>query len=212
MLQAVIAAPGLQGRFRVSGMITVACAVTGKDVIDAHEEARKQVALADTVILTKSDLPEADAKGLASRIASLNAVAGILDANAPDFALDLDDTGTSGIYGATDELAAYEHEHDHHHGHGHHDGHHHHDVNRHSDTIEAFTIVHAEPIAIATVGMFIDLAAFLDAARTAAHERASSGPSNTRIVPWSSTAPARCFTRRSCSTGGTAARRKPGWW
>src|SRR2546430_8664709 len=43
-------------RFRLDGVVTVVDAVNGAATLDAHVEAVKQVAVADRIVLTKTDL------------------------------------------------------------------------------------------------------------------------------------------------------------
>ena len=141
VLQAIIATPGLNERFHVASGVTVVCAATGLASLKGHEEARKQVALADRIVLTKTDIapPTGD---LRDRLAALNPLITPVDAQAEDFVLALDDAALTAA-----DVPAEEH--------GHH--HHHHDVNRHDASIEAFTLTHDRPIPAATVEMFIDL-------------------------------------------------------
>ena len=142
VLQAVIASPGVRERFHVASVVTVVCAATGLASIEGHEEARRQVALADRIVLAKTDIAPAPAE-LVARLAALNPLVTPVDAQAPGFALTLDDAALSGAQ-VPDEKP---------HGHGHH----HHDVNRHDAAIEAFTLKHDRPIPEATVEMFADL-------------------------------------------------------
>ena len=78
--------PVLKEYFRVAGVIATVDAVNGVASSDDHAEFAKQVAVADQVVVTKTDLASpATAADLAERIASINAVAPICDARAPDF-------------------------------------------------------------------------------------------------------------------------------
>ena len=56
VLQSVLAHPYLVQRFPISGVVTVVDAINGLGTLDAHPEAVKQVAVADRVVLTKTDL------------------------------------------------------------------------------------------------------------------------------------------------------------
>jgi len=63
-------------RYRLDTVITTVDAVNGSSTLDHHEEAVKQIAVADRLLLTKTDL--ADASGIASlseRLTSLNPAA-----------------------------------------------------------------------------------------------------------------------------------------
>ena len=140
VLQAVMATPGLNERFHVASVVTVVCAATGLASLDGHAEARKQAALADRIVLTKTDLaPASDA--LMERLTELNPLVAPVDARAHDFELVLDDAALTAADVPDD-------------AHGHH---HHHDVNRHDAAIEAFTLTHDAPIPARTVDMFADL-------------------------------------------------------
>ncbi|GAB4350753.1 MAG: GTP-binding protein [Oricola sp.] len=143
VLQAVIAAPAINERFHVAGVITVVCAATGLASLEDHEEARRQAALADRIVLTKTDLAEPPGE-LYEALAALNPLAAPADAGTADFLLTLldDSARTAAQVPAAD-------------AHGHH--HHHHDVNRHDAAIEAFTLTHDRPIPLASVEMFCDL-------------------------------------------------------
>jgi G3E family GTPase len=84
LLQAVMAHPLLVTRCPVEGVVTVVDAVNGSATLDRFEEGRRQVALADRIVLTKTDLAgEAAIEALRARIASLNPVAPIFPAGAP---------------------------------------------------------------------------------------------------------------------------------
>src|SRR5262245_44624077 len=50
--------PYLVMRYRLDGVVTVVDAVNGAATLDAHVEAVKQAAVADRLVLTKTELPE----------------------------------------------------------------------------------------------------------------------------------------------------------
>ncbi len=56
VLHTVMAHPYLMLRFRLDGVITVVDAVNGNATLDAHAEAVKQAAVADRLVLSKTDL------------------------------------------------------------------------------------------------------------------------------------------------------------
>ena len=60
ILQSVLQHPYLSKRFVISGIITLVDAVHGAQTLNAHAEARRQVALADALILTKSDIASSE--------------------------------------------------------------------------------------------------------------------------------------------------------
>ena len=56
VLHTLMLHPYLVMRFRLDGIITVVDAVNGAATLDAHPEAVKQAAVADRLVLTKTDL------------------------------------------------------------------------------------------------------------------------------------------------------------
>ena len=56
LLQTAMVHPYLVLRFRLDGVVTLIDAVNGQATLDAHEEAVKQAAFADRLVLTKTDL------------------------------------------------------------------------------------------------------------------------------------------------------------
>ncbi|WP_343526209.1 GTP-binding protein [Sphingomonas sp.] len=163
----------LRTLYRLDGVIATVDAVNGMATLDAQEEAIKQAAVADRILVTKTDLasPE-DRQALTERLRTLNPSAPLIvavnGAVSPDRLFD------AGLYNPETKsndvrrwlnAEAYEaphhHGHDHHEQHGHHeqDGHHghhhghdhgghhhHHDVNRHDDRIRATCLTFDEPL------------------------------------------------------------------
>ena len=58
VLQAFLSEPTLDGLFRVAGVVTLVDAVNWEATTEAHDEAVRQVALADRILITKLDLVE----------------------------------------------------------------------------------------------------------------------------------------------------------
>ncbi len=56
VLHTAMAHPYLVKRFRLDGVVTVVDAVNGEATLDAHPEAVKQAAVADRIVLSKTDL------------------------------------------------------------------------------------------------------------------------------------------------------------
>src|SRR4029453_16929378 len=87
VLQTAMAHPYLVLRYRLDGVITLVDAVNGAATLDAHLESVKQVAVADRIVLSKTDLVAAPENGPARapfppRLRALNPAAPILDAAA----------------------------------------------------------------------------------------------------------------------------------
>ncbi len=178
VLQSVMGNPVIAQSYRLDGVVTVVDAVNGLSTLANHEEALKQVAMADRLVISKVSLATPDAViSLKARLRDLNPRAPMMDGDLPEaakaelFHCGLYDPATKiadvGRW-LQDEVAA-EHDHAHaHDGHHHHDharcdhdhhahGHHHHDENRHGADIRSFSIVHDRPIDPMALEMFIDL-------------------------------------------------------
>ena len=81
VLQTAMAHPYLVKRFRLDGVVTVVDAVNGESTLDTYPEAVKQAAVADRIVLTKTDLANEDQRtGIIGRLHGLNPAAAILDA------------------------------------------------------------------------------------------------------------------------------------
>ncbi len=69
----------VRARFRLDGVVTTVDALFGMGQLDAHAEAVKQVAVADRLLLTKTDLaPAATTAALCERLAALNPAADVV--------------------------------------------------------------------------------------------------------------------------------------
>jgi len=80
VLHTVMAHPYLMLRFRVDGVVTLVDTVNGNATLDAHEEAVKQAAMADRLVLSKTDLLADDGfTELRARLKKLNPGAVLLD-------------------------------------------------------------------------------------------------------------------------------------
>jgi G3E family GTPase len=162
--------PYLVMRYRLDGVVTLVDAVNGEATLDAHPEAVKQAAMADRLVISKTDLVTEPGKldALRARLSALNPAAPILDASkgeaTPENLLEC------GLYDparkipdvkkwlkeeAYGELHGHHHGHDHGPDHGH--GHEQVDRNRHDDHIRAFALTHDAPIPAGTFHMFVDL-------------------------------------------------------
>jgi G3E family GTPase len=164
VLQTTMAHPYLVLRYRLDGVITVVDAINGAATLDAQMESVKQVAVADRIVLSKTDLAATSENGraraaLAARLRALNPAAPILDAAAgeatperllgcglfdpnrkiPDVARWL----AAEAYAASAQYGEHQH--------------HQHDVNRHDERIRAFSFASEAPIPAAMLEMFLDL-------------------------------------------------------
>src|SRR5471032_803446 len=81
VLHTAMAHPYLVMRYRLDGVVTVVDAVNGETTLNEHAEAVKQAAVADRIVLTKTDLATgAQRDGIVARLRALNPAATILDA------------------------------------------------------------------------------------------------------------------------------------
>jgi G3E family GTPase len=90
ILHAIVADPQLGARYRLAGMITLVDAVNGAETLMSFKEAARQIALADRLAITKSDLLEisdrsARLAALRESLAALNPGAPIFDIAAGEF-------------------------------------------------------------------------------------------------------------------------------
>jgi len=165
VLQTAMAHPYLVMRYRLDGVITVVDAVNGAATLDQHMESVKQVAVADRIVLTKTDLIDTSERrlgqeSLIARLRALNPAAPILDASAneatpqsllgcglydPDRKIsDVRRWLGAEAYAAQADHADHSHDHQH-------------DVNRHDDRIRAFAFATDAPIPTAMFEMFLEL-------------------------------------------------------
>ncbi|MBX5001841.1 CobW family GTP-binding protein [Rhizobium lentis] len=173
VMQAIMGNTVIATNFELDGVVTVVDAVNGLQTLDNHEEARKQAAVADRLIVSKTSMADATAE-LEQRLRALNPRAALMDADSikAGSAAVL----VNGLYDPATKIADVGrwlrdedgHEAHHHHGdHGHdhdHVGHEHHDhyqhardVNRHDASIRSFSIIEEKPIDPMALEMFIDL-------------------------------------------------------
>ena len=81
----LVADPVLRHAFAVGAIVTVVDAVNGARTLDSHEEALRQAASADRLVLSKTDLAEpAVTAALRARLAALNPVAPVTDLTLDD--------------------------------------------------------------------------------------------------------------------------------
>ncbi len=83
VLHSIMGHPVLMQALRLDGVLATVDAVNGMATLDNHEEAVKQAAMADRIIITKADMPEAQVglAALKARLQLLNPGADILEAS-----------------------------------------------------------------------------------------------------------------------------------
>jgi len=162
VLHTMMAHPYLLLRYRLDGVVTVVDAVNGEATLDAQEEAVKQAAVADRIVLTKTDIASAEQReGIVARLRALNPAAPILDAAKGEASADR--LLACGLYDPDRKipdvkrwLAAEAYADTTAHAHHHHD-HHHLDRNRHDEHIASFVLTADTAIPAGTLDMFLEL-------------------------------------------------------
>ena len=151
ILQALMTDPGVTKSLRLDGVIATVDAAAGEATLDRHMEAVKQVAVADRLLLTKTDLVEQhQCRAIERRLRALNPAAPVF--HTMDGEVDPHRLFDVGLYNPAtksldaqrwldDEIytSASQQEHA---GHGHQAA----DVNRHDSYINAVCMVVDEPI------------------------------------------------------------------
>ncbi|CCM77544.1 CobW family GTP-binding protein [Rhizobium mesoamericanum] len=165
VMQAIMGNPIIATNFELDGVVTVVDAVNGAQSLDNHDEAVKQAAVADRLILSKKTMASQEVlRTLEARLDALNPRAAVIDADSTEAG----QVGVlvNGLYDPASKIADVDrwlkdedahdahHHHDHHHGHDHQDPH---EVNRHDSSIRSFSIIDDTPIDPMALDMFIDL-------------------------------------------------------
>jgi G3E family GTPase len=151
ILTTLMTDPVAASAYRLDGIVTVVDAVNGLLNLDTQEEAVRQAAVADRIVITKADL--ADPAPLRDRLRSLNpgarvteAIQGVIDPSA---------ILNAGLFVAAGKIpdvagwldaAAFEDA-----------DHHHHDPNRHDARIGAFCLTFQEPLHWPALAMWLEM-------------------------------------------------------
>jgi len=147
ILQTLMTDLKIAGRLVLGGVITTVDAVNGSDTLDREEISVKQVALADRLVLTKSDLANGAQPELLGRLAGLNPGAPVLRAH--HGRVDPRRVFDSGVYDPCAksldaeawlaEEAAQEHSHD-----------------RHDADVTTYALVREQPIRAVALTLFLE--------------------------------------------------------
>ncbi|HJY51172.1 MAG TPA: GTP-binding protein, partial [Stellaceae bacterium] len=160
ILHTLMTDPIVAARYMLDGVVTTVDAVNGAGTLDKQPEAVKQAAVADRLLLTKTDLADSAARQeIEARLQALNPSAsivwvaqGVVDP-ARLFNIGFYDPATKSVdvrRWLRDEVFQRGHPHDLDHGHEHPD------VNRHDDRIRAFCITRERPISWAALSAWLD--------------------------------------------------------
>jgi G3E family GTPase len=163
--------PFLDNHYMLGGVITTIDAINGEATLDSHKECLKQIAVADRLVITKTDLiDESSALGqlekLKSKLSSINPNAPILYRQEQGYefsslfntSLYDPNNKTINVRQWLNDEANINNDEIHNHQHVH--GHDHHDVTRHGSDIRSFTLVFEEPIELDSFAKALEVLAF----------------------------------------------------
>ncbi len=142
VMQSVMSDPNVTNKFRLGGVVSTVDAVNGINQLDEYGEPVKQAAVAERIVMTKTDISSENEIGsLTGRLREINPASPIFKVVMgeihPDQLFDTD------VYDPTTKIgdvekwlmeSSYEQDHDHV------------DVNRHNSEIRAFCLVYKKPI------------------------------------------------------------------
>ena len=141
--------------YSLDGVITVVDSINGEKTLDLHEESLKQLALAEKIILSKTDIVDKDEiKSLVYRIKEINPVSQIIFSKFGNIPLEeIFGLGAYDPYKKSEDvkkwLAAEKYKDKKHH--------HHQDVNRHNENIRAFSMMSENPVNMIAFSFFRDM-------------------------------------------------------
>jgi G3E family GTPase len=162
ILHTLMTDPQLRTLYRLDGVITTVDAFNGMATLDTQQEAVRQAAVADRLVLTKIDLLSSDARReIEARLRAINPAAPIVPVL--QGVVEAERLFDAGLYNPATksndvqrwlQAEAYDAAH----GHGDHDHHHHHhDVNRHDDRIRATCLTFDAPLRAEAFERWIDI-------------------------------------------------------
>jgi G3E family GTPase len=150
ILQTLMTDTTIAERLVLDGVVTTVDAINGVATLTRETISVKQVAVADRLVVTKSDLADAAQPALLGRLAALNAGAPLL--RAQHGAIDPQRLFDAGPYDPGSKsldvrawLGEGAQDHDHHHGHG-----------RHDAEIQTYAIVRSEPLQAVTLTLLLE--------------------------------------------------------
>jgi G3E family GTPase len=152
ILHAVMSDDALAERLTLAGVVTTVDAVHGADTLERQPESIKQVAVADRLVLTKTDLVAETPGAVLDRLAALNPSAPVLPATFGDidparlFDGRIWDPSAPSLPSPTRRNEP----------HAHHGAH---DVNRHDERIACFALLREEPIPAVALTLFLEVLA-----------------------------------------------------
>ncbi len=175
VIHTLMSDPFLDNHYMLGGVITTIDAVNGEETLNSYKECLKQIAVADRLVITKTDLIDESSnleklEKLRAKLRSINPNAPILYCDEQDF--EFSSLFNTSLYDPTSKTmnvrqwlndeANIKKEEIHNHQHSH--GHTHHDVTRHGSDIRSFTLVFNEPIEIDSFAKALEVLTFTNGA------------------------------------------------
>ena len=183
VLQTIMSHPYLLMRFRLDGVVTVIDSLNGLGTLETYPEAVKQAAVADRLVISKTDLVQSNNQwqaltDLRARLNSLNPTATLLEnvesldvahlleaglynplTKSPDVArwLNAERLFAPAAGAAEDASAPSAHGHVHDRVEDHSHVHSLSDVNRHGESIRAFCLVNEAPLPLSACDLFLEM-------------------------------------------------------
>jgi G3E family GTPase len=166
ILSTVHADPVLRHHFRLGNVVATVDAVNGESELDHYAESVKQAAIADRLVITKTDLADAQAtRALALRLRELNPGAPLLRAQEPiaanlllsEDAFDIEGKSADAQSWFAEELGQLRPHAEEAHAHGHHAQDVAHDVNRHGKDIASFALTFERPLDWTMFGLWLTM-------------------------------------------------------
>jgi G3E family GTPase len=154
ILHALMTSRDLVGIYALDGVITTVDALLGMATLDRHEESRRQVAVADRIVITKTDLAGAQPDAIRQRLAAANPgaprIAAVCGAIAPSVLFDCGFYDVNGKHPDVGVWLAHESV----------DGaagpaYRPHPSHQHTDAITSFCIVREEPLRAVTLPLLL---------------------------------------------------------
>jgi G3E family GTPase len=149
ILHAVMSDDALAERLMLAGVVTTVDAIHGAETLERQPESVKQVAVADRLVLTKTDLVAAYPAALADRVAALNPSAPLLPACFGD--IDPARLFDARIWDPSGRLEALADEH--------HQDHDADNRNRHDGRTKCFALIRDQPIPAVALTLFLEVLA-----------------------------------------------------
>jgi len=156
--------PSLERRYMLAGIVATIDSINGAATLDNHPECMKQAAVADRLVITKTDLiepsiVEVEVAQLRAKLRTFNNFAPIVERHDPAFRFEslfdtsLYDPNTKSVdVRRWLNVEAEINDSDHHHGYAHHHSHEPdqdpHDVTRHGTDIRSFVLTFDDPLPI----------------------------------------------------------------